>query len=160
MSRAKSVFTKTGSKHLDAIVIKRSMLVKPTKRKYQKEVLQRLDHKRSEECHQRCGKRNNQKWLVKKQLEKISTSLNLNKSHTEKFFYLRKKIISEELFKISKDQRLQYFRKLTRKVVLEKTSKAEGFLEAQQCHKLFPLPILAKINFQYNHYRTRYLQSL
>ena len=72
----------------------------------------------------------------------------------------QKKILSEELFKISKDQRLQHFSKLTRKVVLEKTSKAEGSLEAQQCHKIFPLRILAKINFQYNHYRTRYLQSL
>jgi len=124
MSLLKRVFTKTGSKHLDAIVTKRSILVKPTKRKYRKEVLQRLDHKRNEECHQRCGKRNNRKWFVNKQLEKISTSLNLNKSsHTEKFFYFRKKIISEELFKISKDQRLQYFSKLTRKVVLEKTSK-------------------------------------
>jgi len=58
MSRAKSVFAKTSSKHLDAIVTERSMFVKPTKRKYQKEVLQRLDRKRNEECHQRCGKRN------------------------------------------------------------------------------------------------------
>ena len=144
MSRAKSVFTKTGSKDLDAIVTEKSMFVKPTKRKYQKEVLQRLDRKRNEECHQRCGKLNNRKWFVIKQLEKISTSLNLNKSsHTEQFFYLRKKIISEELFKISKDQRLQYFSKLTRKVVLEKTSQPEVSLETQLCHTIFPLRILA-----------------
>jgi len=50
-SRAKRVFEKTGDKHLDAIVTKRSMLAKPTKRKYQKEVLRRLAHKRIKECH-------------------------------------------------------------------------------------------------------------
>ena len=103
MSRAKSVFTKTGSKNLDAIVTKRSMFVKPTKRKHQKEVLQRRDHKRNEECHQRCKKRNNRKWFVEKQLEKISISLILKKSsHTEKFFYLRKKFSQKNCSKYRK----------------------------------------------------------
>jgi len=134
---------------MEAILTERSMLVKPTKRKNQKEVLQNLDHKRLNECHRRSGKRNNGKRFFKTQLEKINISPNLNKSpHTEKYFYLRKIIISEDSVKTSKDQRLRHFSKLTRKVDSEKTSKTEGSLEAKQCPKIFSSCTLANNNFQ------------
>ena len=161
MSRAKHVFKKTGSKQLDAIVTKRSILVKPTKRKYQKEVLQILDHKRIKEFHRRPGKRSNGKFFVERPLEKKIISSNLNKfSNTEKFFYLRIKILSEDSLKTSKDQRLRHFSKLTRKVILETTSKTKQSLEAKQYHKIVSTSILANNDFQYNHCRKRYLQSL
>ena len=161
MSRAKHVFKKTGSKQLDAIVTKRSILVKPTKRKYQKEVLQILDHKRIKEFHRRPGKRSNGKFFVERPLEKKIISSNLNKfSNTEKFFYLRIKILSEDSLKTSKDQRLRHFSKLTRKVILEKTSKTKQSLEAKQYHKIVSTSILPNNDFQYNHCRKRYLQSL
>ena len=152
-------FKKTGGTYLEAIVTKRSMLVKPTKRKYQKEILQRLAHKRIKECHRRSGKGNNGERFFKKQLEKINISPNLNKSlYTEKFVYLRKKIISEDSIKTSKDQRLRHFSILTRKGIIEKTSQNEGALEAKQCSKIFSCA-LANNNFQYNHCRTRCLQT-
>jgi len=140
---------------------KRSMMIKLTKGKYQKEVLQRLDHKRIKECHRRSGKRNYGKCFFENQLEKIDVSPNLNTfSHTEKFFTLKNKLPSEASLKISKDQRLRHFSKVTREVILDKTSKTDGSLEAKQCPKSFACPISAKINFQYSHCKTRYLQSL
>ena len=143
---------KTGSKHLDAIVTKRSMLIKLTKRKYQKEVLERLDYKRIKEFHRRPGKRNNGKFFVEKTLDKKDISSNLNKSsNTEKFFYLRKKILSEDSLKTSKVQRLRHFSKLTQKVILEKTSKPKQSLEAKQYHKIVSSSILENNDFQHNH---------
>ena len=134
------------------------MLVKPTKRKYQKDVLQRLDHKRIKECHRRSGKGNYGKCFFENQLE---VSSNLNKfSNTEKFFNLKNKLLSETSLKKSKDQRLRHFSKMTREVILDKTSKSDGSLEAKQCPKHVSCPILAKINFQYSHCKTRYLQTL
>jgi len=136
------------------------MLVKPTKRKYQKEVLQRLDHKRIKECHRRSGKGNYGKCLFEKKLEKIKVSSNLNKfSNTEKFFNLKNKLLSKTSLKISKDQHLRHFSKMTREVILDKTSKTDGSLEAKQCPKHVSCPILAKINFQCSHCKTRYLHS-
>ena len=143
------------------MVTERSMLVKPTKRKYQKEVLQRLDHKRIKECHRRSGKGNYGKCFFENQSEKMKVSSNLNKfSHTEKFFNLKNKLLSEASLIISKDQRLRHFSKMTREVILDKTSKTDGSLEAKQCPKIFSCPILEKINFQYSHCKTRYLLTL
>jgi len=141
---------------LDAISTKRSMLVEPTKRKYQKDVLQMLDHKRIKECHRRSGKENNGRCFFEKQLEKIYVSPNGNKSsHTEKF-YLRNEIISDTSSNTPKIQSLQRFSKLNRKVILEKTSKTEGSLVAKECPKGFSFSILAKNNFKYSHCQTPY----
>ena len=146
---------------MDATLTKRSMLVKPTKIKYQKEVLQRLDHKRIKQCHRRSGKSNTGKCFVEKTLEKKDISPNLNKSsHTDKFFYLGNKILSDDSLKIFKDrQRSAHFSQLTRSVV-EKTSKTEEPFETKRCHKIASSGIAANNNFQYNHCGTRYLQSL
>ena len=143
------------------MVTTRSMLVKPTKRKYQKEVLQRLDHKRIKECHRRPGKGNYGKCFFENQLEKMKVSSNLNKfSNTEKFFKFKNKLLSEDSLKITKDERLRHFSKMTREVISDKTSKTDGSLEAKQCPKNFSRPSSAKINFQYSHCKTRYLHSL
>ena len=160
MSHAK-LFLKTGSKLLDAVVNKRSMLVKPTKRKLRKEVLQRLDHEEIKEYHRRSAKGGNGIRFFKKQLEKINISQNLKKSsHTVKSISLRNTIPSEDSSKVSRDQRLRSFGKLSRNVFSEKTSKTEGSLEAKQCPKVYSSSILARNEFQYNHCRKDYLQSL
>ena len=130
------------------------MLVKPTKRKYQRDVLQRLGHKRIKEFHRRSGKGNNGKCIFEKQLQKINISPNLNKSSDKKFFYLRNKLLLDVSLKTSKNQPLQHFSKLTQKYILEKTSKTKGAHVEKQCPEGLSDRILAKTNLQCNHYRT------
>ena len=121
--------------------------------------MQILVHKRIKEFHRRCGKRNNGKCFVEKTLEKRNISPNLNKSsNTEKLFYLRNKILSEDSLKTSKHQRLRHFSNLTQKVILQKTTKTEGSLEAKQCHEIASSGISANNAFQYHHCRTRYTE--
>jgi len=79
-------------------------------------------------------------------------------SNTEKFFKLKNKLLSEDSLKISKDQRLRHFSKMTREVILDKTSKTDGSLEVKQCSNIFSFRISGKTNFQYNHCKTK--QSL
>ena len=136
------------------------MLVKPTKRNNQKEVLQKLVHKRIKQCNRRSGKGDIRKGTFKKQLEKINVSQNRKNSFlTEKFIYRRNKLPSEDSLKTSKDQCFRHFNKFIPKIFLDKTSKPEGTLEAKQGPKVFPLCILSKINFQRNHYQKRYLHT-
>jgi len=121
--------------------------------------LQRLDHKIIKESHRRPGKGNYGKCFFENQLEKIKVSSNLNKfSNTEKFFNLKNKLLSEASLKISKDQRLRHFSKMTREVILDKTSKTDGSLKGKQCSNIFSFRISGKTNFQYNHCKTK--QSL
>ena len=91
LKRHPTFLTRKSSKHLDAIAIERSMLVKPTKRKYQKEVLQILDHKRIKEFHRRSGKRNNGKCFVEKTLEKKK-----HFTESEQIFKHREALLSQE----------------------------------------------------------------
>jgi len=50
--------------------------------------------------------------------------------------------------KTSKCQRLRHMSKLNQNVILEKTSKIEGSLEAKQCHKIASSGISANDDFQ------------
>jgi len=114
------------------------MLVKPTKRNYQKKVLQRLVHRRIKQCHRRSGKGNIGKSIFEKQLEKKYVSQNRKKySLTETFIYRRNKLLSEDSLKTSKDQRFRHFSKLIPKKFLDITSKRDGPLEAKQGLKVF-----------------------
>ena len=146
---------------MDTVLTKRSKLVKPTKSNKQKEVLQKLVQKRIKQCNRRSGKGDIGKSTFKKQLEKINVSQNRkNSSLTEKFICHRNKLPSEDSLKTSNDQRFRHFSKLIPKKFLDETSKPERPLEAKQGHKVFSFGISSKINFQRNHYQTRYLHTL
>jgi len=160
VSRAKHVFKKTGSKHLDAIVTERSMLDKPTKRKYQKEVLQRLDNKIIKECHRRSGKRNNGKCFAEKTVEKKHFT------ESEQIFTHGEVLLSQEqnsLRRFLENIERSTFATLWQidsKSYFRKTSKTERSLEWRQYHTIFSSSISANNDFHHNHCRTRYLQSL
>jgi len=99
---------------LDAVVTKRSMLVKPTKRKYEKDVLQRVHHRRVKECHRSSGKGNSGRCFFTNELTKTNVTPNLTKSsHAKILFYLKNKMLSENSLKTSKDQRLRHIGNLT-----------------------------------------------
>jgi len=100
------------------------MLVKPSKRKYQKDILQWLHEKKIKYCHRKSGKGNNGKCFFKNQLERTNTTLNLTKSSQAKIlFYLGNKMLSEDSLQTSKVHRLRHFGTLILKCIPEKTSK-------------------------------------
>ena len=133
---------------MDAAVTERSMLVKPTKRKYQNDNLQWLHEKKIKDCHGKSGKGNNGKCFFKNKLERTNTLLNLTKSSQSKIlFHLRNKMLSEDSLLTSKVHRLPHFGKLTQKCISEKTSKTthipthnrEKPYCCQECGKKFPI---------------------
>jgi len=107
-------------------------------------------------------------WKRKHRKKYLQKAIRKNKRFTEskKIFPHGEVHLSQEQTSLrkfvekTKDQRFRHFSKLIPKKFLDKTSKPDGPLEAKQGPQVSSLWILSKINFQRNHYQTRYLHTL
>ena len=121
----------------------------------------KLDHRRIKESYRKYGKENKKKRCFKNQLQKAKMLTNFDKSSgTEMFFNHHNKMHSVHSMKISKGRHLPQFGRMTRKFVVETTSKNSQSFEAGKRHKKISSRFSVSNNVQHKLYRTQYIRTL
>ena len=123
-------------------------------------ISKKVDHRRTKESYRRTGKEKKKKCCFKNQLRKVKILTNLDKSsHVEMLFNHHNKMYSIYSFKMSKGQHLRQFGRMTRKFVVETSSKTSQSFEAGKRRKTISSGFSVNTNVQRQLYRTQYTRG-